>query len=103
MTAYFCYDRMTPNARGRSICGHTPCDGERFVFINGMLDSGRTMDERIARLQEYADIEAAAVLVVAETSEGGRKRLEEKYHTKVYSLLNDEDIRNAISRKALFL
>ena len=103
MTAYFCYDRMVPNARGRSICGHTPCDGERFVFINGMLASGRTMDERISRLQEYADIEVAAILVIAETGISARKTLEEKYHTKVYSLLNDEDIRKILSRKQLFL
>ena len=105
MTAYFCFDRMAPNARGRIICGHTPCDGERFVFINGILDSGRTMDERISRLKEYADIEVAAILVIAETGKEafGRKMLEEKYHTKVYSLLDDEDIRSILSRKTLLL
>ena len=105
MTAYFCYDRMTPNKRGRSICGHTPCDGERFVLINGLLDSGRTMMERIGRLQEYADIEVAAVLVIAETgvAPSGRKLLEEKYHTKVYSLLNDEDIRSVLGKKHLLV
>lgn len=101
MTAYFCYDRMAPNARGRCICGHTPCDGERFVFINGILKSGKTMDERISRLKEYADIEVAAVLVIAETGADAsdRKMLEEKHHTKVYSLVNDEDIRSVLSRK----
>lgn len=103
VTAYFCYDRMAPNARGRSICGHTPCDGERFVFIDGVLDSGKTMDERIGRLVEYADIEVAAVLVIAETGASGRRMIEEKYHTSVFSLLNDEDICKAMQRRNILL
>ena len=101
VTAYFCYDRMAPGPRGRCICGHTPCDGDRFVFINSVLDSGSTMEERISRLQEYADIEVAAILTIAQTPSGAlaQKMLEEKYHTKVYSLLNDEEIRFQLRRR----
>ena len=101
MTAYFCYDRMAPSPRGRCICGYTPCDGDRFVFITSVLSSGHTMLERISRMQEYADIEVAAILTIAQTAVGetARKMLEEKYHTKVYSLLNDEEIRSALRRK----
>ena len=61
------------------------------------------MDERISRLLEYADIKVAAVLVIAETGLSGRRMIEEKYHTKVLSLLNDEDICKTLQRKHILL
>lgn len=103
ITSYFCYDRMVPNRKGRYICGHTPCDGERIVFINGALGSGETMDAGISKLREYADVQVAAVMVIAETGSdcAGKQRIETKYGTKVYSLLNDEDIHTALRRRHL--
>ena len=104
-TTHFCYDRQLPDQRGRTVCGYTPADGDRIVIINDVIYNGRDSDEHIERLLELADVEIAAIMVIAEIKSdfSGCKRLEEKYGTKVYSLLNDEDIRSAIARKETIL
>lgn len=100
-TTHFCYDRQQPDKRGRSICGYTPSDGDRLVIINDVINNGREADERIKRICEQADVQIAAVMVVAEIKGdlSGRKRLEEKYGTRVYSLLTDEDIRSVLKKE----
>lgn len=102
-TTHFLFDRTTPDSRGRTICGYTPVDGDRFVIINDVLGSGREADQHITRLREYADVKIAAILVIAETKSNlsGRTYLEEKYGTKVYGLLNDEDIQSALKKMSV--
>jgi len=103
ITTHFCYDRMVEDRKGRSICGYTPCDGDRMVVIDDVIGSGRSLNARIDRIREYADVHITAVLVIAETSADAlaRKQLEEKYHTRVYGLLNDEDIQSVLKRKII--
>jgi len=100
-TTHFCYDRQLPDKRGRSICGYTPADGDRVVIINDVICNGREADERIERIREQADVQIAAILVIAEIRDdfSGRKRLEEKYGTKVYSLLTDVDIQSVLQKE----
>ena len=99
-TTHFCYDRIEPDRRGRTICGYTPADGDRMVIVNDVIANGRETDEHIARLMDCAKVEIAAILVVAELRSDleGRRRLEEKYHTKVYSLVSDEDIQAVLQK-----
>ena len=101
-TTHFCYDRQKPDSRGRAICGYTPTDGDRIVIIDDVIKHGKMMEERIARLRENVNVQIAAILVVADVKSdfAGRKRLESKYHTSVYSLLTDEDIRSAVKKGA---
>jgi len=103
-TTHFFYDRQQPDKRGRTICGYTPADGDRLVIINDVINNGREADERIEKLREQADVEIAAILVLADIKNdfSGRKRLEEKYETRVYSLLKDEDIQLALRKNVLF-
>lgn len=102
-TTHFCYDRQMPDKRGRILCGYTPADGDRMVIVNDVINNGREAEERIDRLREEADVQIAAIMVIAEvgSDSAGRKRLEEKYATSVYSLLNDRDIRKVLSNSAL--
>ncbi len=102
-TTHFCYDRLLPDRRGRTICGYTPADGDRIVIVSDVLNNGREADEHIEKLREQADVEIAAIMVIAEIKSdfSGRKRLEEKYGTKVYSLLNDEDIQSVLRKTAM--
>jgi len=102
-TTHFCYDRLLPDKRGRTICGYTPEDGDRIVIINDVISNGREADERIEKLREQADVEIAAIMVIAEIKSdfSGRRRLEEKYGTKVYSLLNNDDIQSVLRKTAL--
>ena len=99
-TTHFCYDRIEPDCRGRTICGYTPCDGDRIVIVNDVIANGKETDKHIARLLDCAKVEIAAILVVAEIRSEleGRRRLEEKYHTRVYSLVTDEDIQSVLKK-----
>ncbi len=101
-TTHFCCDRQEPDSRGRTICGYTPEDGDRIVIIDDVIRKGQSIDDRIARLRETANVKIAAIMVIADVKSdfAGRKRLEEKYHTKVYSLLTDEDIQSAMKKGA---
>lgn len=100
VTRHFFYDRLKPDSRGRWICGYTPVDGDRVVVVNDVLNNGRDADEHIERMLKDADIKIAAILVLAERAADsrGRRRLEEKYHTKVYGMITDEDVRSVLKR-----
>ena len=104
VTTHFCYDRKLPDRRGRILCGHTPEDGDRIVLVDDVLHSGEHMMDTIARLKEYADVEIAAILVIAETCHysSGIRKLEETYGAPVFAILHDEDIQ-AVLRKKAFL
>ena len=101
-TTHFCYDRQKPDSRGRVICGYTPTDGDRVVIVDDVIRLGKEIDERIIRLRQSARVQIAAIMVIADVKSDftGRKWLESKYHTKVYSLLTDEDIRSAMKKGA---
>ncbi len=105
ITANYCYDRLVPDSRQRIICGHTLEDGERVVIVDDLIFSGKSLYERIERLKELADIEIAAVIVIADFMskskddiKTGSQRIEEMYNTKVYSIVTKEDIDRAIKK-----
>ena len=99
VTADFCYDREVADRQGRILCGHTLKDGERVVIVDDLITTGQTICKRIERLKEIADIEVAGILVIADfTNEEARnqnlgaKMLEEKFGTKVYTIITDKDV-----------
>ena len=100
VTTQFCCDRLTEDRKGRIVCGYTPTDGDRIVVVDDRIGSGRSLNERIDRICELADVEIAAVLVIAETGADAlvRKHLEQKYRTKVYGMINDEDVQSVLKR-----
>jgi orotate phosphoribosyltransferase len=103
VTVNYCYDRLVPDSRQRIICGHTLQDKEKVIMVDDLIFSGSNLIERIERLKKMADIEVAAVIVIADfmsTREGenktGAQRIEERYGTKVYSIITKDDITRAI-------
>ena len=71
--------------------------------MEDLMTTGLTICERIDRLKEVADIEVTAVVVIADlTNEEAKAKklgtamLEEKYGTKVYSIITDKDIENVL-------
>lgn len=100
----FCCDRKVPDSRGRNICGHAPEDGERIVIIDDLINSGKTIIERIEKLRETADVKVAAVVAIVdryekgmeEVHESGAKRIEEVYGAKVLTIVNGDNITRAI-------
>ena len=77
---------------------------EQSEELVGHLRSIEVIAEDNEKLREQADVEIAAILVLADIKNdfSGRKRLEEKYETRVYSLLKDEDIQLALRKNVLF-
>lgn len=67
--------------------------------MDDLMSTGLTICERIDRLKELADIEVTALVVIADlTNEEAREKglgtklVEEKYGTKVYSIITAKDI-----------
>lgn len=103
MTVDYCFDRKVPDSRGRIICGHTLKDGDKVVIVDDLMSTGLTLCERVDRLKELADIEVAAVVVIANLTNDeaiekglGAQMIEKKYGAKVYSVITDKDVMNVI-------
>ena len=109
ITTQFCYDRKVPDSRGRMICGHTLQDGETIIIVDDVITTGYSIDQRITRLREQADIQVGAIIVIinrciqASDELSKVRALEDKYGAKVYSLITDEDIQMAIKNGIIAL
>jgi len=102
-TVDYCFDRETADRKGRILCGHTLKDGDKVVIVDDLMTTGLTICERIDRLKEQADIEVVALVVIADlTNEEAKEKglgttmIEEKYGTKVYSIVTTKDIEGVI-------
>ena len=108
ITVNYCYDRQTPDSKGRIICGHTLKDGERIVIIDDLIYSGSTLIERIERLKKYAEFKVTAIIVITDFMTAkendiitGAQRIEEKYGAKVYSIITKDDIVRAVNNNII--
>ena len=99
LTMNYCHDRRVPDSRGRLLCGYTLRDGDRVIIVDDLFTSGVSLEERITQIKESAKVEIAAILVVVANRSEAIKMLEEKYNTKVISIISNEDIQNAITKK----
>ena len=99
LTMNYCHDRRVPDSRGRLLCGYTLKDGDKVIIVDDLISSGVSLEERITQIKESAKVEIAAILVVVANRSEAIKMLEEKYNTKVISIITNEDIQNAITKK----
>lgn len=102
----YCHDRKIPDSRSRMLCGYTLRDGDMVVIVDDLISSGKTLSERIDTIINQANVQIAAVVVIADRmvqqdTEGviGSKLIEEKYHTKLYSVITEQDIAHAIQKQ----
>lgn len=104
VTLNYCHDRKVPDSRGRNLCGHTLENGERVVIVDDVINSGRTIIERVEKIKETTDIQIVAVIAVVDryekgmenVHERGAKTLAEKYGCKVLTVVNGDEITQAI-------
>lgn len=73
-----------------------------------LIASGKTLSERIDTILKQANVQIAAVMVIADrmvqqNTEDmiGSRLIEEKYHTKLYSVTTEEDIDHAIQNQII--
>ena len=106
ITTNYCHDRKNSDSRGRILCGHNLEDGERIVIVDDLINSGKTVMERIERLRGNADIKVVAVVAIVDRYEkgmskvhdSGAKLLQEKYGAKTLSVVTGDDITRAIQQ-----
>lgn len=103
VTTDYCFDRKVADSKGRILCGHTLENGDKVVIVDDLMSTGLTICERIDRLKEVADIEITAIAVIADlTNEEakikglGTAMVEEKFATKVYSIITAKDIERVL-------
>lgn len=104
VTVNYCYDRKMSDSRGRMLCGHTLEAGEKIVIVDDLISSGRTLSRRIEKLLSIAKVEIAAIVVIVDRKEtgedagaaSGAERIRQEYGTKVFSVVNGEDIMHAM-------
>ena len=106
MVVNYCHDRKVPDSRGRMLCGYSLRDGDKVVIVDDIISSGKTILERIDTIINRTKVQIAAVVVIADrmvqqNAEGliGSKLIEEKYHTKLYAVITEEDIVHAIENQ----
>lgn len=73
-----------------------------------LIASGKTLSERIDTILKQANVQIAAVVVIADrmvqqNTEDmiGSRLIEEKYHTKLYSVITEEDTDHAIQNQII--
>ena len=79
-----------------------------MVIIDDLMSSGKTLDERLERLLRRYNIEIAAIIVIADRkilsddqTMIGSDKIAQKYNTKVYSIITDQDIQNTLKELSL--
>ena len=105
-TVNYCHDRQVPDSKGRDICGYTLKDGDRVIIVDDIITSGKSMAERIERIRQKADVVIEAIVVIANRYEDSSEcrwkiDLEEKYNTKIYSIISHEDIVKAMEKNLI--
>jgi len=105
VTADYCIARKAPDSNGRMVCGHSLRDSDNVIIIDDLMSTGLTLCEKIDRLKELADINIAAVIVIANLTNDeaiekgwGPQMIEQKYGAKVYSVITATDVMNVIGR-----
>lgn len=108
ITTNYCYDRQMPDSRDRILCGYTLQKRDKVVIIDDLMSSGQTLDARLERLLARYDIEIAAIIVIADRkilsddqTMIGSEKIAQKYNTKVYSIITDQDIQNTLKELSL--
>lgn len=106
VTVNYCHDRRVDDSRGRCICCHTLEDGERVIIVDDLINSGDTLVGRIEKLRASVDITIVAVVVIVERYETNMEKhhsngvdiVRQKYGAQVLSVVNGDDIAEAIKR-----
>lgn len=102
LTMNYCHDRRVPDSRGRLLCGYTLKDGDKVIIVDDLISSGASLEERIAQIKKSANVEIAAILVVVANRSEAIKMFEKKHNTKVISIITNDDIQNAITKKIVY-
>jgi len=101
----FCFDRkeVKDHGEGGMFVGKQLEDGEKVVIIEDVMTSGKALKESVPKLKGAADVDITGMVITVDRMEKGLNSdlsaVQEAYNEfgiKVYSIVNMEDIIDAI-------
>lgn len=101
----YTFDRkeVKDHGEGGMFVGKTLCDKEKVVIIDDVMTSGKALKESVPKLKGAADVDITGMVITVDRMEKGLNSdfsaVQEAYNEfgiKVYSIVNMEDIIDAI-------
>lgn len=101
----YCFDRKEAKDHGEGgmFVGKTLTDNEKVVIIDDVMTSGKALKESVPKLMSAANVDITGMVITVDRMEKGLNSdlsaVQEAYNEfgiKVYSIVNMEDIINAI-------
>ncbi len=101
----YCFDRKEAKDHGEGgmFVGKTLTAGEKVVIIDDVMTSGKALKESVPKLKSAADVDITGMVITVDRMEKGLNSdlsaVQEAYNEfgiKVYSIVNMEDIIDAI-------
>lgn len=101
----YCFDRKEAKDHGEGgmFVGKTLTAGEKVVIIDDVMTSGKALKESVPKLMSAANVDITGMVITVDRMEKGLNSdlsaVQEAYNEfgiKVYSIVNMEDIINAI-------
>lgn len=101
----YTFDRkeVKDHGEGGMFVGKTLCDNEKVVIIDDVMTSGKALKESVPKLKGAADVDITGMVITVDRMEKGLNSdfsaVQEAYNEfgiKVYSIVNMEDIIDAI-------
>ena len=101
----YCFDRKEAKDHGEGgmFVGRTLEDGEKVVFIDDVMTSGKAMRESLPKLKSAADVNVTGMVITVDRMEKGLntddsavQEVYKEFGIKVYSIININDIIDAI-------
>ena len=101
----YCFDRKEAKDHGEGgmFVGKTLSDKEKVIIIDDVMTSGKALKESVPKLKSAADVDITGMVITVDRMEKGLNSdysaVEEAYNEfgiKVYSIVNMEDIIDAI-------
>lgn len=101
----YCFDRKEAKDHGEGgmFVGKTLTEGEKVVIIDDVMTSGKALKESVPKLMSAANVDITGMVITVDRMEKGLNSdlsaVQEAYNEfgiKVYSIVNMEDIINAI-------
>ncbi len=101
----YTFDRkeVKDHGEGGMFVGKALCDNEKVVIIDDVMTSGKALKESVPKLKSAADVDITGMVITVDRMEKGLNSdfsaVQEAYNEfgiKVYSIVNMEDIIDAI-------
>lgn len=105
----YCFDRKEAKDHGEGgmFVGDKLTDGRKVIIIDDVMTSGKALRESLPKLRSAADVDVTGMVITVDRMEKGTgdlsavQQAKEDFGIDVYSIVNMEDIINAIKSEVV--